>query len=200
MSQYIHDNTEDEFTHFTFINAYLQSKGADAVDLGQFRTLSGSTATGAQRKKRLTNLMELTVDTGWWARYRSRTKNPDFADTFPPVIPGLLKGKFPAIPRSDADLAPQDHIQAIAQTAAFHFGFIEQGGSSLYPALAQRVTSVEVLRILLSIGPTETMHFQVWHDKVGNILPLTDPTNGLDDRFHRSCHIGGIHLDFLTPI
>jgi hypothetical protein len=179
MSQYIHDNTEDEFTHFTFINGYLKSKDADPVDLSQFRTLPGSTATGAQRTKRLTNLMELTVDTSWWARYRSRTQNPDFADTFPPVIPGLLKGKFPAIPRSDADLAPQDHIQAIAQTAAFHFGFIEQGGSSLYPSLAQRVSSVEVLRILLSIGPTETMHFQVWHDKAGNILPVTDPTNGL---------------------
>jgi hypothetical protein len=179
MPQYIHDNTEDEFTHFTFINAYLKSKGADSVDLSQFRTLPGSTATGAQNKKRLTNLMELTVDTSWWTRYRSRTKNPDFGDKFAPVIPGLLKGKFPAIPRSDADLQPDDHIQAIAQTAAFHFGTIEQGGSSLYPSLAQRVSSVEVLRILLSIGPTETMHFQVWHDKAGNILPLTDPTNGL---------------------
>ena len=37
----------------------------------------------------------------------------------------------------------------------------------------------EVLRILLSIGPTETMHFQTWQDKAGNAPPLTDPTNGL---------------------
>ena len=123
--------------------------------------------------------MQLTVDTTWWTRYRSRTKNPDFGDTFPPAVPGLLKGKFPAIPRSDADLSPKNHIQAIANTAGFHFGFIEQGGTSLYPSLAQRVTNVEVLRILLSIGPTETAHFQTWHDKAGNAPALRDPTNGL---------------------
>jgi hypothetical protein len=98
MPQYIHDNTEDEFTHFNFINAYLMSKGAEPVDLGRFRNLNGSTAPGAQNKKRLTNLMELTVDTSWWTRYRSRTQNPDFGDKFAPAIPGLLKGKFPAIP------------------------------------------------------------------------------------------------------
>jgi hypothetical protein len=179
MDQYIHDNTEDEFTHFTFINAYLVSKGADPVNLDRFRTLPSSKATGAQQIGRLTNLMQLTVDTSWWTKYRSRSKNPDFGDTFSPAIPGLLKGQFPAIPRSDADLAPDDHIQAIANTAGFHFAFIEQGGTSLYPSLAQRVTHPEVLRILLSIGPTETAHFQTWHDKAGNAKPLTDPTNGL---------------------
>src|SRR6516162_6151666 len=105
MPQYIHDNTEDEFSHFTFINAYLMSKGAQPVNLDRFRTLPSSTATGAQQIKRLTNLMKLTVDTGYWTRYRSRTKNPDFGDMFPPAIPGLLQGQFPAIPRSDADLA-----------------------------------------------------------------------------------------------
>ncbi len=189
MSQYIHDNTEDEFSHFTFINAYLVSKGADPVNLEKFRTLPSSQATGAQKhKRRLTNLMRLTVDTSWWTKYRSRTKNPDFGDTFPPAIPGLLKGQFPAIPRNDEDLegfkagtSPTipAHLQAIANTAAFHFGFIEQGGTSLYPSLAQRVTNVEVLRILLSIGPTETAHFQTWHDKAGNAPALTDHTNGL---------------------
>lgn len=179
MPQYIHDNTEDEFTHFDFINAYLVSKGADLVNLDKFRTLQGSKATGAQHIGRLTNLMELTVDTSWYTRYRSRTKNPDFGDTFPPAIAGLMKGKFPAIPRDDHDLAPADHIQAIANTAAFHFATIEQGGTSLYPSLAQRVSNVEVLRILFSIGPTEALHFQTWHDKAGNAPPLTDPTNGL---------------------
>src|SRR5260221_5876207 len=39
MDQYIHDNTEDEMTHFQFINAYLASKGAETVNLDQFRTL-----------------------------------------------------------------------------------------------------------------------------------------------------------------
>ncbi len=179
MPQYIHDNTEDEFSHFTFINAYLTANGAAPVNLDKFRTLPSSKATGARQIGRLTNLMQLTVDTSWWTRYRSRTKNPDFGDTFAQAIPGLSKGKFPAIPRNDGDLTPNDHIQAIANTAAFHFGFIEQGGTSLYPSLAQRVTNVEVLRILLSIGPTETAHFQTWHDKAGNAKVLTDPTNGL---------------------
>lgn len=179
MSQYIHDNTEDEMSHFTFLNAYLISKGAEPVNLDKFRTLPSSKATGAQQIGRLTNLMELTVDTSWWTRYRSRTQNPDLGGSFAQAIPGLKAGKFPAIPRSDADLAPANHIQAIANTAGFHFGFIEQGGTSLYPSLAQRVSNVEVLRILLSIGPTETAHFQTWHDKAGNAPALTDPTNGL---------------------
>jgi len=97
----------------------------------------------------------------------------------------LKKGHFPAIPRNDEDTEgstltrPTKHLQAIANTAGFHFGFIEQGGTSLYPSLAQRVVNLEVLRILLSIGPTEAMHFQTWHDKAGNTPPLTDPTNGL---------------------
>src|SRR5258708_3407799 len=179
MPQYIHDNTEDEISHFKFINAVLASVDAKPVNLDRFRTLPSSKATGAQQIGRLTNLMQLTVDTSWWEPYRSFDKNPDFGDTFPQAIPDLSKGQFPAIPRSDADLTPPKHIQAIANTAGFHFGFIEQGGTSLYPTLAQGVTNLEVLRILLSIGPTETMHFQVWHDKAGNAPPLTDPTNGL---------------------
>jgi len=181
MPQYIHDNTEDEFSHQNFINAYLASKGAATVNLDQFRTLPSSRATGAQQIGRLTNLMQLTVDTSWWTRYRSRKANPDLDPgfKFAQAIPGLAAGKFPAIPRSDADLAPSLHIQAIANTAGFHFAFIEQGGTSLYPSLAQRVTDPEVLRILLSIGPTETAHFQTWQDKAGNAMPLTDPTNGL---------------------
>jgi hypothetical protein len=179
MPQYIHDNTEDELTHFTFINAYLQSRGAEPVDLSRFSTLPSSKASGAQQIGRLTNLMELTVDTSWWTRYRSRSMNPDLGDSFAQAVPGLAAGKFPAIPRDDKDLRPKDHIQAIANTAGFHFCTIEQGGTSLYPSLAQRVTDTEVLRVLLSIGPTEAMHFQTWHDKAGNAPPLTDPTNGL---------------------
>ncbi len=182
MPQYIHDNTDDEITHFTFLNAYLASKGADTVDLEPFRTLPGSTATGSSGKLRLTNLMQLTLDTSWWTRYRSDAKNPDLDPTFtfPQAVPDLFSpGGFPAIPRTDADLTPPAHIQAIANTAAFHFPTIEQGGNSLYPSMAQRATHVEVLRILISIGPTETMHFQTWQDTAGNAPPLTDPTNGL---------------------
>jgi hypothetical protein len=182
MPQYIHDNTDDEISHAAFINAYLKSKGADTVDLDPFRTLPSSKASGAQQIGRLTNLMQLTVDTSWYTRYRSGANNPDLDPSFvfPQAVPGLAKGQHPAIPRNDADLSPNNHIQAIANTAAFHFAFIEQGGTSLYPALAQRVHDVEVLRILLSIGPTETAHFQTWHDKAGNavnepLAPLTDP-------------------------
>jgi len=180
MPQYIHDNTDDEFSHFQFLNGYLESRGAPPVNLERFRTLHGSKATGSSGQPRLTNLTELTVDTTWWTRYRSATKNPDFGDTFPPAVPGLLKGKFPAIPRTDNDLEPEKHLQAIANTAGFHFCTIEQGGTSLYPSLAQRVSDPEVLRVLLSIGPTEAMHFQTWHDKAGNAPPLKDPTNGLE--------------------
>src|ERR1700756_4584834 len=181
MAQYIHDNTDDEFTHQNFLNAYLVSKGASPVNLEPFRTLPGSKATGSSGKLRLTNLMQLTVDTSWWTRYRSSANNPDLDPnfTFPQAVPGLAAGQFTAIPRTDADLTPDAHIQAMANTAGFHMPTIEQGGNSLYPSLAQRVTHPEVLQILLSIGPTETAHFQTWHDKAGNAIPLTDPTNGL---------------------
>jgi hypothetical protein len=180
MPQYVHDNTDDEITHFRFLNAYLTARGGEPVNLEPFRTLKGSQATGANKaKKRLTNLMQLTVDTTWWTRYRSSNTNPDFGQTTPPAVPGLLKGMFPAIPRTDADAMPKNHRQAIANTAGFHFATIEQGGTSLYPSLAQRVKDPEVLRVLLSIGPTETMHLQTWSDKAGNAPPLTDPTNGL---------------------
>jgi len=179
MDQYIHDNTDDEISHAAFINAYLKAHGAEPVNLNKFRKLPSSQATGAQQIGRLTNLMELTVDTSFWTRYRSDSQNPDFGDKLPQAVPGLAAGRFPAIPRSDDDLNQPDHLQAIANTAGFHFCFIEQGGTSLYPQLAQRVTHPEVLRILLSIGPTEAMHFQTWSDKAGNAPPLTDPTNGL---------------------
>src|SRR5262245_16107951 len=179
MDQYIHDNTDDEISHGAFLNAYLAAHGAPKVNLDKFRTLPSSKATGAQQIGRLTNLTQLTVNTSFYTRYRSDSKNPDFGDTFPQAVPGLAAGKFPAIPRSDADLSPPKHLQAIANTAGFHFAWIEQGGTSLYASLAQRVTHTEVLRILLSIGGSEIMHFQTWQDKAGNAPPLTDPTNGL---------------------
>ncbi len=175
MSQYIKDNTDDENTHQSFLNAYLASKGAATVDLEPFRTLPGSMATGSSGKLRLTNLMRLTVDTSWWTRYRSSAHNPDLDPnfTFPQAIPTLAVGEHTAIPRTDDDTQDPNFLQAIANTAGFHMPTIEQGGTSLYPAMAQRASSVEVLRILISIGPTETMHFQTWHDKAGNAPPLT---------------------------
>jgi hypothetical protein len=186
MSQYIHDNTDDELSHAAFLGKYLQSKGSEPVDLSPFATIPGSTAAGSGGKLRLTNLTQLTIDTSFWSRYRSIT-NPDFdpGAPFAQAVPSLNMGQHTAIPRTDADtdgsflssdntksITPR--LQAIAFTAGFHFAFIEQGGTSLYPTLAQKVTNLEVLRILLSIGPSETMHFQTWQDKAGNALPLTD--------------------------
>jgi len=195
MSQYIHDNTDDEKSHFSFINAYLEFIGAEPVDLSQFANLPSSKATGARDIGRLTNLMNLTVDTSFWTRYRSATHNPDLDPAFK-FGPAEVIVNRTAIPRTDDDLngpahiAPfnvPDHLKAIAFTAGFHFCTIEQGGSSLYPSLAQRVTNVDVLRILLSIGPTETAHFQTWHDKAGNVLSLfdEDPVTGAKVSFRQ---------------
>jgi hypothetical protein len=201
MPQYIHDNTDDEFSHATFLLAYLKSKGANTAELDlllgtHFRTLAGSMATGSTKKGRLTNLTQLTIDTSYWGRYRADDKNPDLGDTsFARAVPSLNIGKHTAIPRTDTDSNDPRLINAIAFTAGFHFGFIEQGGTSLYPQLAQRVEDPEVLRILLSIGPTETMHFQTWQDKAGNAntnpngppanMPFTvhDPVNNSDVTF-----------------
>ena len=179
MHQYIHDNANDEHSHANFINAYLAAHGADPINLDKFRTLPSSKATGARQVGRSTNLMQLTLDTSYWTRYRSDSQNPDLGDTLPQAVPDLAVGQHAAIPRSDDDLRSWEHVQAIANTAAFHFGMIEQGGGSLYASLAQRVSDVEVLRILLSIGPTEVMHFQTWQEKAGQAPPLTDPTTGV---------------------
>ncbi len=188
MPEYIHDNTDDEFTHQNFLNAYLASKGAETVSLEQFRTLPGSSATGSSGKNRLTNLTQLTVDTSWWVRYRNGDHNPDLEPNFQfaQAVPDLAVGQHTAIPRTNADLSDPNFLQAIANTAGFHFATIEQGGTSLYPSMAQRATSVEVLRILISIGPTETMHFQTWQDKAGNAIPLTatDPVTGVTVTFN----------------
>ncbi|HWY05255.1 MAG TPA: twin-arginine translocation signal domain-containing protein [Candidatus Acidoferrales bacterium] len=186
MPQYIDDNTDDEFSHESFLRNYLESKGERVADLSKFFNLSPSQVTGVPNIGRLTNLTQLTVDTTWWTRYRSDSKNPDLGDSFDQAIPTLAVGQHTAIPRTNKDLIADPnqpggvsvHTQAIANTAGFHFAFIEQGGNSLYPSLAQRVSNVEVLRILLSIGPSETMHFQTWHDKAGNAIHLTDTDTG----------------------
>jgi len=180
MPQYIADNTDDEISHHRFLNNYLQSKGANPIDLSSFAILPPSEVTGVPQTGRLTNLKQLKVDTTWWTRYRSANNNPDFGGKFENAVPDLARNPHTAIPRTNdeaalnADGTIPNHLQAIASTAGFHFGFIEQGGTSLYPTLAQNVTNLEVLRVLLSIGPSETMHFQVWHDKAGNAPNITD--------------------------
>ncbi len=182
-SQYISSNTLDEQSHAEFLNAYLISKGEEPVDFDEFRILPSSQAQGADNIGRITNLTQLTVDTSWYTRYRSAT-NPDFGAIFPQAIPQLFAGQFTAIPKTNADFGPPAHIQAIADIAAFHFGTIEQGGSSLYATLARKVTNAEVLDIVLSIGGDEVAHFLEWVDFAGNavqtpLAPLTDPNTGL---------------------
>jgi hypothetical protein len=186
--QYITSNTNDEITHATFLNAYLESRGAEPVNFDEFETLPGSTATGSTGIGRLTNLMNLNVDTSWYVRYRSAT-NPDLGATFPQAI--TLKG-VTAIPRTDADFEGRsnpnflgnDHIQAIANVAGFHFGYIEQGGSSLYASLIQKATDLEVVKIMFGIGGDEVAHFLEWVDFAGNgvqapVAPFKDPISDL---------------------
>jgi hypothetical protein len=180
MPQYIADNTDDEISHHRWLNNYLLSKGAKPVDLSSFAILPPSRVTGVPQNGRLTNLKQLTVPTDWWTRYRSENANPDLGGKFENAVPDLAKGQHPAIPVSDDDLVLDSmgnistHLQAIANTAGFHFAFVEQGGTSLYPHLALKVTNLEVLRVLLSIGPSEAMHFQTWQDKAGNAPMITD--------------------------
>jgi hypothetical protein len=174
MPQYIADNTDDEMSHVAFLNAFLASKGEKPVNFDAFRNIPPSKVTGIPQTGRLTNLQQLSVDTSWWVRYRSTT-NPDLGAVFTQqAVQGLNVGQHPAIPVTNADLSSGNHLLAIAFTAGFHFGFIEQAGTSLYATLSQKVTSAEVLKITISIGGSEIMHFQVWHDKAGNATPLTD--------------------------
>ncbi len=199
MPQYITDNTDDELSHAAFLDAYLRAQGAESVNLDPFRILQGSTATGVDKTKigkRLTNLLSLNVDLGWYTRYRSG-ENPDLGAT---INGPFTISKQPAIPLNDSDTPPTimvptppiptnntgaQRVQAIANTAGFHFAFIEQGGTSLYPTLSLKASSEEVLRILLSIGGVEIDHFSLWHDKAGNAVnaPLagvTDPETKLN--------------------
>ncbi|PZR85052.1 MAG: hypothetical protein DLM67_26430, partial [Candidatus Nephthysia bennettiae] len=187
MSQYISDNTDDELSHAAFLNAYLSSKGAPTVNLDEFRKLPSSQATGAKQTGRLTNLLALDVDTSWYTRYRSG-RDADRGGTFPQAV---TIHNEPAIPLSDQDTplgqdqpnppkeAKARRMQAIANTAGFHFAYIEQGGSSLYSTMALKASSLEVLRIVVAIGGVETNHFSLWHDKAGNAV--NDPLAGVTD-------------------
>jgi hypothetical protein len=191
MPQYITDNTDDEVSHANFLNAYLVARDAEPVDLDEFRTLPSSLATGALQTGRLTNLLALNVDTSWYTRYRS-DGSPDFGATFAQAV--TITGE-PAIPLNDTETPPATaqpvppvsdaarRMQAIANTAAFHFAMIEQGGASLYTTLSLRVTSPEVLRILVSIGGVEVNHFAIWHDKAGNAVstPLAGVIDPISD-------------------
>jgi hypothetical protein len=177
---YVDLNTRDELSHATFLNQYLMSKGAKPVDLSPFLTLPSSQATGSNKTaKRLTSLMNLTVDTSWYFRYRSAL-NPDFGATFPQIVnlvnvPGIPNADLPPPVDSSGNILPSGfEIQFIGNVAGFHFATIEQGGSSLYQSMLPKASSSEVLQIIGAIGGTEIQHFQTWQDKAGNALPVMD--------------------------
>src|SRR5262249_21430324 len=172
MPSYICDNTADERSHAAFLNAYLASVGASPVDLEPFRTLTPPNVDGLEQRPRLTNLTALNVDTSWVNRYLG-SGNPDFGDTFDQVVDIQNRAAIPtANGMSDAQLL------AAAYIAAFHFGSIEQGGTSLYVQMQKRVNTDDVLEIVGSIGPTEAWHLTIWRDQIGHIHAL-DAGGGL---------------------
>jgi hypothetical protein len=173
MPTYIDQNTADEFSHQSFLNAFLVKMRQAPVSLERFRTLPSSPVAPVQTK-RLTNLMHLNVDTSWYLRYRS-SGNPDFGDVFGQAVNIVNR---PAIPVQNQALYTSSQMQAIANTAAFHFAMIEQGGSSLYDALSLGCSSLLALRIVTSIGGTEVAHFEIWNDKAGDAPPV-DSGDGL---------------------
>jgi hypothetical protein len=181
---YVNLNTRDEISHESFLNGYLKSKGQAAVSLEQFRVLPSSQATGANKSaKRVTNLMNLTVDTSWYNRYRS-ARNPDFGATFPQLvdlvdIPGIPNSDLPSPVDGNGTPIPSGfQIQFIANVAGFHFATVEEGGSSLYQSFLPKANSPEVIQIIGAIGGTEIQHFQTWQDKAGNAIQVVNPNNG----------------------
>jgi ferritin-like protein len=167
MPQYISDNTDDEMSHAAFLNAYLLSKGEQPVNLDAFRTLPSSQATGAKQIGRLTNLMKLTVDTSW-----NIVNEPSIPLNDTDTPPTQSQPVPPATPQ-------QARMQAIANTAGFHFATFDVAGSSVYTNLSLNVTDPEVLRIVVSILGVEVNHFAIWHDKAGNAV--SQPLAGVKD-------------------
>jgi hypothetical protein len=160
---YTVDITEDELSHAEFINAFLESIGEEPVSLAQFATLQPPQVTGLEQVGRLTNLTDLTIDTSYYTRYRS-VENPDFG--FQPPQIATIRGR-PAIPTSDS--LNDEQLSAIAQTAAFHFPSIEQGGTSLYDQFVPFVTNKDVLRIVSSIYATEAIHYAIFRDTLTGV-------------------------------
>ena len=166
LPDYVNGDFADETSHASFINAFLEAAGKEPVNLDPFRTLPSVPVQGARQIGRLTNLTDLTVDTSYYERYRGQG-NPDFGDTFPQTVE--IKNQ-PAVPTSES-IRGRD-LLSVAQTAAFHFAAIEQGGSSLYNSLFTKVSDLNVVAILASIGPTEVYHFAIFQEALEGIVGL----------------------------
>ncbi len=165
--RYVNDDRDNERSHHQLINAYLVSKGETAVNLDAFRTLPSSQAEGAQQVGRLTCLKHLTVDTGWYFRYRSPGNNDAGVDEYPQIVNIVGQPTIPTMFKQKGR-----DVKTAAMSAAFHFATIEQGGASLYASLMQKVTSLDVLLILASIGPVEFYQFAAFHKSLENITGL----------------------------
>lgn len=168
--QYICDDRDDERSHANLINGFLKAIGQTPVNLDPFRTLPSVNVKGAEKRGRLTNLRHLTVDTSWYLRYRS-SQNPDFGATFPQIATIVNRA---TVPTSQEAEDGEEDLREIAEAAAFHFAAIEQGGSSLYASLYTKVSNLDVLRILTSIGPTEVYHFATFQTSLENIVAVED--------------------------
>jgi hypothetical protein len=169
--RYVCDDRDDERSHAAFINSFLAAIDEEPINLDPFRTLPSVDVPGAEDRGRLTNLTRLTVDTSWYARYRS-ADNPDFGATFPQLVEIQNRPTIPTRSLSQAKM------QGVAHSAAFHFAAIEQGGSSLYCSLIPKASSLDVLRILAAIGPTEVYHFSAFHKSLEGLFGL-DTKDGL---------------------
>ena len=169
LPDYVNGDFADETSHASFINAFLVAAGKEPINLDAFRTLPSVPVKGARQIGRLTSLTNLTVDTSYYERYRS-TGNPDFGDTFPQTV--NIRNQ-PAVPTSDQIRG--QNLLSVAQTAAFHFAAIEQGGSNLYNSLLTKVSDLNVVAILASIGPTEVYHFAIFQEALEGIVGLEVP-------------------------
>jgi len=163
--RYICDDRDDERSHAAFINSFLVAIGEEPINLDLFRTLPSVEVPGAESRGRLTNLTNLNVDTSWYLRYRG-AENPDFGAAFPQLVD--IRNQ-PTIPTR---FLPPPRMQEVAHSAAFHFAAIEQGGSSLYCSLIPKASSLDVLRILAAIGPTEVYHFSAFHKSLEGLFGL----------------------------
>ncbi len=165
---YTCDVAGDEQSHADFINGFLTANGYAPTNLDAFRTLPSSRARGARNIGRLTNLMNNTVDTSWYLRYRD-TGNPDFGDTYPQFVEIVNR---PLIPVDNRHLSRHE-MQLIANSAAFHFVATEQVGASIYPTMIPKATNLDVLRILTGIGPSEAYFFASFHQSLEGLPAIS---------------------------
>jgi hypothetical protein len=168
---YAVDVTEDELSHAEFINAYLHSIGAEPVNLDSYRVIASPPVTGLHQIGRLTNLTDLTVNTSYFRRYQS-TRNPDFGASFDQIA--TIKDQ-PAIPTSNS--IGDQALAGIVRVAAFHFAWVEQGGTSLYDQFVPHISSREVLRIVSSIYATEAIHYAIFRDSLNGITAFHNGAN-----------------------